>query len=531
MDPDALQAELERLRLENEQLIESLRLIEQAQDCYVDLFDLAPVAYMTIDGVGAIHRLNFALAELFGEPRDRRRLVGRRLRNLIRPEDEEALADHVRNCAHATGTVSCEVRLLNGRAVRLASRRSLSEAHRYQTVVLDLGERDRAEQEARRLFDAERTAREASDAKDKFIAMLSHELRTPLTPVLAAISALLGRADVPLWLRPIFEMVSRNVHTEARLIDDLLDVTRIVRSKLVIERHPVDVHAVVRDAIDTLAADVKRKQLSLGVHLDADEHGANADPMRLKQVFWNLLRNAIKFTPEGGRIDLHSWNSGNDGARRLAVEVSDSGAGFDPAVSARLFEAFEQGPDVPDRTGLGLGLAICRGVMEAHGGTITATSRGPGLGARFVVEIGTGVQVPAAAAPPAVRAPRPSHAPATILVVDDHEETADTFADLLSDLGYDVRIAYSAEAALAGDLNGIDLVVSDIGLPGMDGRDLMRTLKTSHSLPGVALSGYGSEADIRASKEAGFSAHLTKPVDFDRLVATLREALASTPAH
>ena len=203
------------------------------------------------------------MAELFGEPRDRRRLIGRRLRSLIRPEDEATLVDHLRNCVHATGTVDCEVRLLNGRAVRLASRRSLSEAQRYQTVVLDLGERDRAEKEAQRLFDAERLAREASDAKDKFIAMLSHELRTPLTPVLAAISALLGAGDLPPWLRPTCEMVSRNVHTEARLIDDLLDVTQIVRSRLTIERQPVDVHAVVRDVVDTLAAELTRKRLSV----------------------------------------------------------------------------------------------------------------------------------------------------------------------------------------------------------------------------------------------------------------------------
>ena len=246
--------------------------------------------------------------------------------------------------------------------------------------------------------------------------------------------------------------MSRNVHTEARLIDDLLDATRIVRSKLAIERQPVDVHAVVRDVVDTLAVDLLRKRLAVGVHLDASEHGASADPARLKQVFWNLLRNAIQFTPEGGQIEFRSWNSGGEGARRLAVEVSDTGAGFDPAAAALLFEAFEQGPDVPDLNGPGAGPGdLSAGAMELHGGTITASSRGVGLGARFVVELGTGIEVPAIPEAPPVGPARASNAPGTILVVDDHEETADTFADLLSDLGYDVRIAYSAEAALATD--------------------------------------------------------------------------------
>jgi CheY-like chemotaxis protein len=323
-------------------------------------------------------------------------------------------------------------------------------------------------------------------------------------------------------------MMSRNVRTEARLIDDLLDVTRISRRKLRIEPQPLDVHGAVREAIETLSPAAVTKRLSVEVHLDADHHHASADPVRLKQVFWNLLSNSVKFTPERGHIELRSWNNTASGKRWLAVEVSDTGKGFEPAASAGLFEAFEQGPEAPERNGgLGLGLAICKGVMELHGGRIAASSRGPGTGARFVIEIETIADVPASleGGPAARDAPSPTKP--RILLVDDHEDTADTLGELLNDAGYEVRTARSAEAALSTDLAGVDLVVSDIGLPGRSGLDLMRSLRANHHLKGVALSGYGTEADIRASEEAGFSAHLTKPVDFERLLATIREVTAS----
>ena len=257
----------------------------------------------------------------------------------------------------------------------------------FPTLIVDLREREQAAVETRRLLAAEKAARAASNAKDHFIATLSHELRTPLTPVLAAVTALRTRAGVPDDLRSIHEMIRRNILTEARLIDDLLDVTRIVRGKMRLEWQTVDVHETVRETMETLQTEIAAKHLTVGVFLEADRHGAKADPVRLKQVFWNLVRNAVKFTPEGGRIELYSWNDAGNASRWLAVEVSDTGQGFDPEAAPGLFEAFEQGLEAPERTGgLGLGLAICRGMMELHGGRIAAFSRGPGMGARFVVD-------------------------------------------------------------------------------------------------------------------------------------------------
>ena len=352
--------------------------------------------------------------------------------------------------------------------------------------------------------------------------------RTPLTPVLIAVTALRGRPGIPDNLRSIHEMIRRNIVMEARLIDDLLDVTRIVRGKMRLERQVLDVHETVRETMETLDAEIAAKHLTVGVFLEAERHGANADPVKLKQVFWNLVRNAVKFTPDGGRIEFRSWNDAGNESRWLAVEVSDTGPGFDPAAGPRLFEAFEQGLDAPERTGgLGLGLAICKGMMDLHGGRIAAFSRGPGMGARFVVEIETADEIPAPVEAP-VALPEFPHAKPRILLVDDHEDTAEILSELLNEAGYEVRTAHSAKEALAADLDSVDLLISDIGLPDSTGLDLMRGIRATHPLKGVALSGYGTEADMRASAAAGFSAHLTKPLNFERLLATIREVSAPT---
>lgn len=530
MPREALAAEIERLRLENEQLFESLRLADDTRDRYQDLYDHAPLAYLTMNGVGTILEVNQAAAALLDKADDRRQLVGRRIKELVIEEDKPRLTNHLRQCGIARDALVCELRLRDGTPVQLWSRRIRIGARHFPTVIIDLRERDKAAEETRRLLAAEKAARAATEAKDHFIATLSHELRTPLTPVLAAVTALRERPGIPENLRAIHEMIRRNVLTEARLIDDLLDVTRIVRGKMRIERQPVDVHDVVREAMETLSVESAAKRIAVGVFLEAERHHANADPVRLKQVFWNLLRNALKFTPEGGRIELRSWNDAGSDSRWLAVEVSDTGRGFDPAAGPRLFEAFEQGIESSDQSGgLGLGLAICKGMMLLHGGRIAASSRGPNLGARFVVEIPTIDQVPAAVdLPPVERLERPYVKP-RLLLVDDHEDTALLLGELLVHAGFQVCTAGSAQEALGADLDRIDLLISDIGLPDASGLDLMRRIRSERPLKGLALSGYGTESDIRASTEAGFSAHLTKPIDFEHLLATIREVSGSHP--
>jgi len=526
MNRDEVAAELERLRLENEQLLESRRLADETRDRYMDLYDWAPLAYLTLDGVGVIRDLNQAAVDLLGGNGRRYPLAGIRLKRLVRGADHEVLAAHLRRGPAERDAFSCEIRLHDSTPVQLWSRRIRSGLRLYPTVIVDLRERERAAVETQRLLEAEKAARVASHAKDQFIAALSHELRTPLTPVLAAVTALDGREDIPAHLRGMCAMIRRNVLTEARLIDDLLDVTRITQGKMRIDRQPTDVHQTVHEVIETLDTEIRAKHLWVGLSLDAADHNAAADAVRLKQVFWNLVRNAVKFTPDGGKIEVRSWNSSSNGNRGLRVEVSDNGMGFDSTVGARLFEPFEQAANTPERTGgLGLGLAICRGVMELHGGKVVANSRGPGTGARFVVEIDTTDEAPV------VETERvaPGELPATkprILLVEDDQDTGEALGILLRGAGYDVRTVRSAQAALDSNLDTVDLMISDIGLPGESGLELMRRIRLSRHLAGVALSGYGTEADVRASQEAGFSAHLTKPVTFDRLLATIRRVSA-----
>ena len=320
-------AEIERLRTELEQLSESRRLADEVRDQYMDLYDCAPLPYLTLDAVGVIRDLNHAAANVLSRQDRRHHPVGTRLKGWVRETDQPLLTEHLRRCAVTRDAVSCEVHLRDATPVQLWSRRVRSGLRLFPTIIISLLDRETAAEETRRLTEAERTARLASQAKDQFIATLSHELRTPLTPVLAAVTALHGRPDVPPQLRTICEMIRRNVQTEARLIDDLLDVTRITQGKMRLDRRPTDVHEIVREALEMLGAEIAAKHLTVGVFLEAERHNADADPLRLKQVFWNLLRNAVKFTPEAGRIELRSWNNLWVRARCLHIEVSDNGHG------------------------------------------------------------------------------------------------------------------------------------------------------------------------------------------------------------
>ena len=254
-----------------------------------------------------------------------------------------------------------------------------------QCNIRDVTERKRAEEELRR---AKEAAEEAGRAKDRFLATLSHELRTPLTPVLATIAYVETMPDLPAELREEFASIRRNVELEARLIDDLLDVTRIGQGKLELHREVVDAHAILRAALEVCQGEAEAKGLEVSLALRAKVHHVWADPVRLQQVFWNLIKNAVKFTPAGGRISLRSADAG---AGRLAIEVADTGVGIEPEALPRIFDAFEQGGTAVTRRygGLGLGLAIAKMLVELHGGSLTATSGGRAGGSLFRVELET----------------------------------------------------------------------------------------------------------------------------------------------
>lgn len=386
----------------------------------------------------------------------------------------------------------------------------------YSKVTRDITELTRnREIEAARMI-----AERANEAKDRFLAVLSHELRTPLTPVIAALTELKDNlASVsPAELEETIEIIRRNVLLEARIIDDLLDLTRISRGKVEIRREAVDVHAAIDDAIAIVSTDAGAKRIVVNFELIAREHWIWGDGTRMRQVYWNLLNNAVKFTPEGGRIIVRTTNPA---AGRIAVEVVDTGIGLDVEQTLRIFDAFEQGEREITRRfgGLGLGLAISKKLVEMQDGIITAHSVGKGKGATFRVELSafadghgrdTGTtQIPENTAPMARR----------VLLVDDHEDTRRILGRLLARKGHRVGTAGTVAAAMhAIETGPWEVLISDVGLPDGTGNDLVRWAKQIQpQLRSIAITGFGMDADVRRNIAAGFDVHLTKPVDFAEL--------------
>jgi len=441
---------------------------------------------------------------------------------------------------------------------------------------MDITERKRAEDEIkeaqRRAEHARGVAEAASRAKDQFIAVLSHELRTPLTPALAAVSMMEADNRLPGDTREDLAMVRRNIALEVRLIADLLDVSRIISGKLHLEKRPMDVASAIREAVQIVSGDLDAKGQTLTIESSGAAYLTFGDAARLQQVFWNLLRNASKFAPHRGRIVIRTTVApvdhcplaaqpcpvglgdcplpqaaeGDPGApgcgSNLTVEVSDNGSGIAPEMLPRLFNAFEQADEARTFGGLGLGLSICKAVVEMHGGTISAHSAGIGKGATFTVQLPiaqcpkgapcAGAALPAKGTPEAggnrkPQAPEPVRA-VRILLVEDHADTARLMKRVLMADGHEVTLADSVAAGLtalqqrAGEL---DLLISDLGLPDGSGHDLMRQLRAQgKSIPGIALSGFGTAADIQQSMAAGFAEHLVKPTSPDLVAAAIQRA-------
>jgi signal transduction histidine kinase/ActR/RegA family two-component response regulator len=400
---------------------------------------------------------------------------------------------------------------------------------------------------------SKQVAEEANRAKDRFLAVLGHELRTPLTPILAAVTASRDDSEAPTALLELCDMVRRNIEIEVRLIDDLLDVARIGRGMFRMELAVVDAHALIREVMTICRGEVEAAGLRVELSLRAGSHYVEADPARLQQVIWDLVKNAVKFTPAGGTIAVRTRDEreGFDGrakSPRLVVEVSDTGVGLDPEDLSLIFAPFAQGESSRRGRsgGLGLGLAIGRSVIEAHDGTLRASSPGRDLGATFTIELNT---VPAplnppsppllpAAHQPGPAVPPPAFAAANgrgdgldILLVEDNKDTLQYLTLLLRQAGHRVRPASTIAGAIEAAAGSIDLVLSDIELPDGNGLDLIRVLHANRPhLPAIAISGFGSDDDARLSFDAGFSDHLTKPVDFRNLTAAIRRVVAQEVA-
>ncbi len=406
-----------------------------------------------------------------------------------------------------------------------------ADANRRVAVLFsDISEQRRAELALR---SAKAEAEAASRAKDDFLAALSHELRTPLTPVLMAASDLCDDPALPVNLRDTLRMMQRNIGLEARLIDDLLDLTRISNGKLSLRAQDCEAHSLLSLALEIVRDEAQAKGIGIGVDLAAMRTHFVGDPARVQQVFWNLLKNAVKFTPAGGQVSIRSRDEGE----HLVIEVSDTGLGLAPENLVRVFNPFEQAGLTNNAKfgGLGLGLAIAKAIVEMHGGTIRAESAGPGQGATFRVELAaverplgiTGEREPKSGLPvPAPTSPLLAPEAWRLLLVEDHEATRQVLTRLLSRAGYQVTTAGSVtEAREIAERARFDLVISDVGLPDGTGIELMEALHSRYGLHGIALTGYGMEDDLRRTREVGFLEHLVKPVDFPQLRRAIERSI------
>ena len=473
---------------------------------------------------GIILSWNRGAERIFGYTAEQ--AIGRSITMLIPPDrqhEEPMILSRLRAGEridhYETVRLTRDGRLIDVSVTISPMRNAAGELFAASKIARDITDQKRVQRE---LEEAKEVAEAASRAKDQFLSALSHELRTPLTPILAAISFIESNPQLPAEeLRGQVGMIRRNVEAEARLVDDLLDLTRISRGKLRLHFEVVDAHAVLRTAMAAYQSEVDRKGLKMAVALRARERHVWADAARLQQVFLNLLSNAVKFTPEGGAIAVRSSNP-REGA--IAFEIADTGIGLDAELLPRMFGAFEQGQSVGRALGgLGLGLAIVRSILDLHKATVTASSPGRNQGSTFIVELATSAPAPGqpgpAVDPPAVEKPT-----FRILLVEDHGDTRTVLARLLRSFGFAVSAAGSVKEALRlAEAERFDLLVSDIGLPDGSGVEVMRVLKDRQGIRGIALSGFGQEDDVRRSRDAGFETHLTKPVDFHTLRQVIKQ--------
>jgi signal transduction histidine kinase len=371
----------------------------------------------------------------------------------------------------------------------------------------------------------------ANAAKDQFLALLSHELRNPLSPVIAMVGELEAELPDSRPVREALEVVRRNVELEARLIDDLLDVTRIAKGKLQLSFEPICVHQTLQRAYEICREEIAAKNLEAKFHLRATQTHVDGDPARLQQVFWNLIKNSVKFTPKKGQITIETLNPAPD---KIEVRIIDTGIGIEPEKIDKIFNAFEQGQTEITRRfgGLGLGLAISKALIDAHGGKIRVESPGEDLGAIFSLELNTVVTPAGTDGEKQDQPTGPEREVAVarhrrVLLVDDHHDTCIGMKRMLERRGYEITVAHSADQAVEKvRKQDFDLLISDIGLPDRSGYDLMREVRLNKNLPGIALSGFGTEQDVNQARAAGFSEHLTKPINFERLEKTIRNLLS-----
>jgi signal transduction histidine kinase/ActR/RegA family two-component response regulator len=513
------------LQIQNEELVASRAQIEESQKKYFRHFDLAPVGLLRLNRAGLILDANILAAQMLDVNRALLHSGRRPFLAHLAPGALAVFEQHLESALASGKMEMCELQLrsADGRTafVRMQSVISRGEPNlpEFYITLTDLTER----REIEKKLELQKILAEAAVAsKDLFFAMLSHELRTPLTPLVALLEDLgADRRRSPEDL-DAFAIMRRNLDLETHLIDDLLDVTRITSGKIQLHRETIDVHRCLQGAIAICQAEIDGKGLQLAFQPAAARSFVDGDASRLQQVFWNLIKNAVKFTPSGGRIAIETRCEEND----LIVQFSDTGIGIDEWPLGHIFDPFFQVQlSIKQRgSGLGLGLAICKGILEAHGGSLSAASSGLGKGTTFRLRLTTVAKPdPGARAPGTDTAVPARRENLRLLLVEDHDDTREVLARLLTRRGYNVAPARNAQEARAlCREKSFDLLVGDIALPDGTGCELLEELSAKYGLQGIAMSGFGSDYDLDLSKAAGFLEHLVKPIDATALDAAIQ---------
>lgn len=488
--------------------------LETADHAYRVLIEEMQEGAVVVAEDGSTVYANLRFAQMLKEPLEK--VMGCAFKDWVIPAEQQRLIGLMNDAkaGRARGEFIFTARDASTVLVYVSANRFMMDTRPSLSVVItDLTDQKRTE-----------AAVAADLAKTRFLAMLSHELRTPLNPVMVTVQLLERNPTLSPEMRESVAMIRRNVEMEVRLIDDLLDLTKVNQGKVQLQQQTVDAHAAMRSALEIIQPEIASKQLIVSLSLRGERCHVWADPARLQQILWNVLKNAVKFTPPSGRINISSMHL--DG--RLRIAVTDSGIGIQPEALGMLFDAFEQADASITRRygGLGLGLTISRALAEMHGGTLSAASEGMNKGATFTLELPTvTADLKETALMPHLNAHHDN--PCNILLVEDHADTVRIMARLLRSFGYTVRTAGSVREAIeAAEHETFHLLISDIGLPDGSGIDIMSRLKARYGTVGIALSGFGNDDDLRNSETAGFSAHLVKPVDLRKLeeviLATLR---------
>lgn len=521
-----LQVHQIELEMQNDELRIARNEIEVVLQRYTELFDFAPIGYVVLDRSSTILETNLEFARMVGIPRGV--LPGWLLTAFIHPDHRMAVGDFLhRQLQSGTGQPSDEglevvlqAKKEAALTVRLVASLGSGEKPNLLVAVNDVSASKRAE-----------AARAENARKDEFIAALSHELRNPLFPISTSLSVLERAEPGGEQARKATATIDRQVRHLVRIVDDLLDLTRIARGKVHLHRERLELAGLVRHAVEDHQHEFGDAKVALESHIDGEPLWVDADGTRLVQVVGNLLLNAAKFTPAGGRVDVRLRRE-----RDVAIlSVRDNGAGIAPDVRDRLFLPFAQGSQTLDRSrgGLGLGLALVKGLVELHGGAADASSEGPGCGSEFTVRLPL-VKAPSAEVKAAV-APRPRAAPRRVLVIEDNVDAAEMMSELIAFEGHETRVAFDGLTglALAREFRP-DVVFCDIGLPQMDGYEVARQMRADPALANaclVALSGYARPEDRERSAEAGFDCHLAKPPATDALEEVLDGRAACGHRH